>query len=74
MSACMGSGDLDRAAAVIHAEGSSPCMSDSNKVDRMPELITFGTAPGETLELVFVFITVITSLAAMVILGAWWQR
>jgi hypothetical protein len=40
----------------------------------MPALITFGTAPGETLELAFVFITVIGTLAAMVVLGAWWQR
>lgn len=40
----------------------------------MPELVTFGTAPGETLELLFVFVTVISSLAIMVVLGAWWQR
>ncbi len=40
----------------------------------MPELITFGTAPGETLELVFVFITIVGSLAIMTALGAWWQR
>ncbi len=40
----------------------------------MPELITFGTAPGETLELVFVFLTIMGSLAIMVALGAWWQR
>lgn len=40
----------------------------------MPELITFGTAPGETLELAFVFLTIMGSLAIMVILGAWWQR
>jgi hypothetical protein len=40
----------------------------------MPELATFGTAPGETLELVFVFITIVGSLAIMVALGAWWQR
>ena len=40
----------------------------------MPELITFGTAPGETLELVFVFITIMGSLAILTLLGAWWQR
>jgi hypothetical protein len=40
----------------------------------MAELVTFGTAPGETLELVFVFITIMGSLAILVALGAWWQR
>lgn len=40
----------------------------------MPELIRFGVAPGETLELVFVFLTIMGSLALMVGLGAWWQR
>ncbi len=30
--------------------------------------------PGETLELVYVFITVFASLAVMVAFGAWWQR
>jgi hypothetical protein len=40
----------------------------------MPELIAWGTQVGETLELVFVFLTVMGSLAIMVLLGAWWQR
>ncbi|MFN8557270.1 MAG: hypothetical protein U0531_07950 [Dehalococcoidia bacterium] len=40
----------------------------------MPFLLAFGTAPGEALELVFVFITIMGSLAIMVALGAWWQR
>lgn len=40
----------------------------------LPQLITFGTAPGETLELVFVFITIMSTLAILVVLGAWWQR
>jgi hypothetical protein len=30
--------------------------------------------PGETLELVYVFITIFGSLAAMVAFGQWWQR
>ncbi len=30
--------------------------------------------PGETLELVYVFITVFGSLGIMVALGQWWQR
>jgi hypothetical protein len=40
----------------------------------MPELVSFGTAPGETLELVFVFLTIVGSLVIMTLLGAWWQR
>jgi len=40
----------------------------------MPLLFGFGTAPGETLELVFVFLTFIGSLAVLVALGHWWQR
>jgi hypothetical protein len=34
----------------------------------------FGEPPGETLELVAVYITVMLSLAIKVALGAWWQR
>ncbi len=40
----------------------------------MPLLFGFGEAPGETIELGFVFVTVIGTLALMVALGAWWQR
>jgi hypothetical protein len=40
----------------------------------MPLLFEFGTAPGETLELMAVFVTILGSLAIMVVLGAWWQR
>ena len=40
----------------------------------MPLLFGFGEAPGETIELAFVFVTVIGTLAIMVALGAWWQR
>lgn len=40
----------------------------------MPLLFGFGTAPGETLELVFVFLTFMGTLALLVGLGAWWQR
>lgn len=41
---------------------------------KMPELIPFGITPGESLELAFVFLTIMGSLAIMVLLGAWWQR
>ena len=34
----------------------------------------FGEPPGETLELVAVFFTMMLSLAIMVLLGWWWQR
>lgn len=40
----------------------------------MPLLFVFGTAPGETLELVAVFFTFIGTLAILVWMGAWWQR
>jgi hypothetical protein len=40
----------------------------------MPLLFGFGEAPGETLELVFVFLTFIGTLALLVAMGAWWQR
>lgn len=40
----------------------------------MPVMLEWGTAPGESLELLFVFITIVGSLAIMVALGAWWQR
>lgn len=40
----------------------------------MPLLYEFGTEVGETLELVFVFLTIMGSLAIMALLGAWWQR
>ena len=30
--------------------------------------------PGETLELVWVFVTIFGTLALMVVFGAWWQR
>lgn len=41
---------------------------------QMPILFGFGEAPGETLELVFVFITFIGTLAILAALGHWWQR
>jgi hypothetical protein len=44
------------------------------RLRRMPLLISWGTAPGETLELVFVFFTFMGTLAILVGLGAWWQR
>ena len=40
----------------------------------MPLLFEFGTAPGETLELVAVFVTFIGTLAILAALGHWWQR
>ena len=40
----------------------------------MPLLFEFGTAPGETLELVAVFVTFIGTLAILAVLGHWWQR
>ena len=40
----------------------------------MPVLWSFGHEVGETLELVFVFLTFMGSLAILVGLGAWWQR
>lgn len=56
--------------AVTHASR----LAGSVGLGSMPELFSFGTAPGETLELVFVFLTIMGSLAIMVALGAWWQR
>lgn len=44
------------------------------EVPDMPELLSFGSVPGESLELAFVFLTIMGSLAIMVILGSWWQR
>lgn len=40
----------------------------------MPLLWVFGAAPGETLELVGVFVTFIGTLAILVWMGSWWQR
>jgi hypothetical protein len=40
----------------------------------MPFLWTLGSEVGETLELIFVFLTFIGSLAILVALGHWWQR
>ncbi|MGD9890759.1 MAG: hypothetical protein AB7R89_03950 [Dehalococcoidia bacterium] len=40
----------------------------------MPLLFELGTAPGETLELVAVFVTMIGTLAILAVLGHWWQR
>jgi hypothetical protein len=40
----------------------------------MPLLFAIGTAPGETLELVFVFLTFMGTLAILVAMGYWWQR
>jgi hypothetical protein len=40
----------------------------------MPILFTLGTAPGETLELVAVFFTFLSTLAILAALGHWWQR
>jgi hypothetical protein len=40
----------------------------------MPLLFELGTAPGETLELVFVFITFVGTLAILAVMGHWWQR
>jgi hypothetical protein len=41
---------------------------------RMPILFELGTAPGETIELVAVFITFVGTLAILAALGHWWQR
>ena len=40
----------------------------------MPLLFEFGAPTNETLELVFVFPTIMGSLAILVALGWWWQR
>ena len=40
----------------------------------MLELFTFGAPVTERDELIFVFLTIMGSLAVMVALGAWWQR
>ncbi len=40
----------------------------------MAFLFRFGQAPGESLEVLFVFITVITTLAILVLLGYWWEE
>ena len=49
----------------------------ARKLDEAAETDAFSNLPhsfAETLELVFVFITVIASLGIVVALGRWWQK
>ena len=40
----------------------------------MPILFELGSAPGETIELIAVFFTMIGTLAILAAMGHWWQR
>ena len=61
---------LDRSGPVLETDGSATTGGRNS----MPLLFELGTAPGETLELVAVFITFVGTLAILPALGHWWQR
>jgi hypothetical protein len=37
-------------------------------------LFRLGQAPGETIEFIAVFVTLLTTLAILVLLGRWWEN